>query len=264
MTNHMTTEDHMGTFLKVMVIGVILYQPTDVIHVDSGTIAELSCLSNQLLEAGSLVSWYRRSWTTGQNISLVKSCVHNDNNKYICRNEDYKAKLQIRNTQTRDSGVYFCAYYYYSTYNISNGTILIVRERSTPYNVHLLAQLQTILPNRMVQLACVVHEVPHLVYVTWNIFGTNVMGKMTSTQASDGTWTTMNIILLPEYTLTHEDKVMCEVWYRSNHIQLHWNKPVSVAEQPLVSTCSWYWKSVLTAIVLVIFLIAIHLSNTCI
>ncbi|XP_056408659.1 uncharacterized protein LOC130313958 [Hyla sarda] len=113
-------------FSKVIATEIALYQPEDVIHVDVNTTAILSCVISQLLEVGSLVSWYRKSCTTGGNILLVKSCVQKDNNRYICRNEDYKATLQIRNTQTNDSGIYFCSFYYNSPYKFANGTTLIV------------------------------------------------------------------------------------------------------------------------------------------
>ncbi|XP_075699851.1 uncharacterized protein LOC142664573 [Rhinoderma darwinii] len=243
---------------------MVLYQPADVIFVDVKTTAELSCVSNEPLQAGTLISWYRRSWTTGGNISLVKSCAsYDDMNKYVCNNNRYVATLQIHNTQTSDSGVYFCSYYYHTSNIIANGTSINVRESSTPNGfAHLLVHIQQSHPIRTVQLACVVHEIRPTVRITWNISGTHHKGTMTSIQRPGGAWTFINIILLHKDKWDHEDRIKCEVSFGSIPVLIHWQIPVEVAEKTFISTCSLFLRSFLTAIVLLIFMIAIHLSHT--
>ncbi|XP_069601680.1 uncharacterized protein [Ranitomeya imitator] len=245
----------------VVAIPMVVYQPVDVMYVDVETTAELTCESSEPLESGTGISWYRKSWRTGGNISLVKSCAKdNGQNKYVCNNSHNTTTLLIRNTQTSDSGDYICASYHN---NFGNGTALVVGERSTcEGSVHLLTPIQQPFPIRTVQLACVVHGVHHAVHITWIISGIHSKGKITSIQRSDGTRIFMNMISLPREEWNHDDWVICKVWLSSIRVLVHLEIPIEDAQKTFVSACSLYLRSVLTAIVLVICMVAVHLSHT--
>ncbi|KAM3920480.1 uncharacterized protein RB166_014913 [Leptodactylus fuscus] len=222
----------MGTCVAVgwraIALPVELYQPVDLIYVRANTTAKISCVSSQSLEGGTLITWYHRSWTSGGNISLVKSCgLDNNRNKYVCSNDDHKATLQIRNTQSNDSGTYFCTYYSHHIY-IGNGTALIVQgedQSTSKTSIHLFVPPLT-RPRDRLLLACVAHEVGHNVPITWNISGTFHKISMTSIQRADTTWTFMSIISLSRKSLTSGNRVTCEVRFNSSTpVVVHWQTP---------------------------------------
>ncbi|XP_073422752.1 uncharacterized protein [Dendrobates tinctorius] len=245
----------------VIKIPMALYQPVDVMFVDVETTAELSCVSSEHLEAGTGISWYRKSWRTGGNISLVKSCaLDNGQNKYVCSNRPYTATLQIRNTQTSDSGDYICTSHIDNI--IGNGTALVVRDKTTSgIFVHLLNPHQHPHLNNHLSsiLACVVHNVPHAIYITWNVSGRFSEGKMTSIQRSYGRWTFMNIISLPKGTLKTGGQVTCEVQFNSSTIVVvhwqntgkHWNN--------FASDCQNYLMPVVTLGLVLLLTLFSHL-----
>ncbi|XP_075050050.1 uncharacterized protein LOC142112113 [Mixophyes fleayi] len=210
-------------FSEVIVAHTVLYQPQDIVYAAVNTTTVINCVSDKILEGGTRLNWYRKSGRTGAATSWVKLCLYDNNtDKYACKYDKYKAKLEIPNTQTNDSGVYFCTYFA-SSREYGNGTTLIAGDSSTSRSsVHLMAPAQLPLPNTSVLLACVVRGARHTVHVTWNISGTHHMGRMTSTEESDGTWTFLNLISLPRNTWGHEEHVTCEVWFNSSSVRVHW------------------------------------------
>ncbi|KAM4013227.1 uncharacterized protein ACNLHF_003375 isoform 1-T2 [Anomaloglossus baeobatrachus] len=245
-------------FSKVIANPMVLYQPVDVIYVDVEATAEISCVTSELLEAGTKISWYRKSWRPGGNISLVKSCaVNKDQKKYVCSNSRYMAKLEIRNTQTNDSGDYFCTYYSENNV-IGNGTSLVIREDRTmsKMSVHLFNLLQHHLLHNHLMLACVAHGIGHAVRITWNISGKFLKGKMTSFQSPGGNWTFMNLISLPKDTLSSIGPMICKVWFDSTTVVVQYS---GKHQDNIASHCKNYLIPVLTLGLLLLLTLSGHL-----
>ncbi|XP_075050037.1 uncharacterized protein LOC142112089 isoform X2 [Mixophyes fleayi] len=243
---------------------MVLYQPQDIVYADVNGTTVISCESNESLEDKSKVSWYRKSWRTGEAPLRVKSC-YNGAHKYTCKNNKYKATLEIHNVQTNDSGVYFCTFLYgVNLLKYGNGTTLIAADSSTSRSsVHLLAPAQPPLPNTTLQLACMVRGARHTVHVTWNISGIHHMGRMISMEESGGTWTFLNLISLPRNTWDHGVHVTCEVWFNSSPVCVHWEiSERGEIHSGFTSICQTYLIPALTSGLLLLLALSVHLIWT--
>ncbi|XP_072284158.1 uncharacterized protein [Pyxicephalus adspersus] len=247
---------HLLLFSEVIVARMVLHQPQDMVSVNVGATALISCVSNENIEDEKLITWYRKNTHKPTESPIrVKACnKNNDVNKYGCRNSNFIANLEIYRAQIHDSGVYYCTFWYASLQKISNGTLLIVRDNSFIYNMDLL---QTSL-NSSIQLACVVRTSLYTIHVTWNICGKHYKGSMTYLGESGGIRTFQNLLSLPR---NYGDNVICEVWHRSPPLQLNWTIKEKGADQRLtIPHCSCYVRSVLILLYVLMSILTIHVS----
>ncbi|XP_075700690.1 uncharacterized protein LOC142665040 [Rhinoderma darwinii] len=207
---------------------MVLYQPQNIVSMDVNGTTVITCVSSDDLETGIRISWYYRKWRSSEEPVRVKSCSSdNVTHKYTCKNGKYMAGLEIHNVQLTDSGVYYCTYSYSSlSLKFGNGTNLNVGDKSTSRtSIHILGHLQPLHPHSSLQLACVVLEAHNTVHLYWNISGTYHKGRIISKEESNGTWTVVNFISLPNDTWNYGKKVTCEVWIKSSPISVNWEIP---------------------------------------
>ncbi|XP_063804729.1 uncharacterized protein LOC134981317 [Pseudophryne corroboree] len=241
---------------------MVLYQPQGTVSVGINDTAVISCAANETLEDADKISWYRKSWRSGDAPLRVTSCPHrNGAHKYTCKNDKFKAELEIRNTDTTDSAVYYCTFLYTDfLLKIGNGTTLIAADSSTPRgSVHLLAPAPPPLPNTTVLLACVVHGARHTVRVTWKISGAHHRGRMISIEEPGGTWTFLSLISLTRDTWDHGEPITCDVWFNSSAVSVHWEMP---ERGDFTTKCQSYLLPALTGGLLLLLALSANLIWT--
>ncbi|XP_040268173.1 uncharacterized protein LOC120982227 isoform X3 [Bufo bufo] len=121
--------------IQGITVEIVLYQPQNIVSVEVNRTAVITCVSSEVLDAGLKISWYHRKWRSSEAPILVKSCSSDDDpQKYVCKNEKYKAWLEIHNVQITDSGVYYCMHKHIPYFpQFGNETKLNVRDESNGY-----------------------------------------------------------------------------------------------------------------------------------
>ncbi|XP_053134942.1 uncharacterized protein LOC128337694 isoform X2 [Hemicordylus capensis] len=191
--------------------------------VDLGGRTEISCTSEYKIErGGSSFGWYKR--TEGELSRIITSC--NDGNtagRFVCKSDAgrHKLILQISNSQSADSGIYFCADGFWML-SFSNGTTsLIVGDSYTPSTQVLLLLPSAHPTSGFVQsehLACMVHGVSNLVQVSWNISGElQQEGRTRLARSSGSSLTFISLLSLPMDSRMNEKSYTCEVRFNSSN-----------------------------------------------
>ncbi|XP_040268175.1 uncharacterized protein LOC120982230 [Bufo bufo] len=258
--------------IQGITVEMVLYQPQNIVSVKVNRTAVITCVSSEYLDAGLKISWYHRKWGSSEAPVLVKSCYSDDDpHKYVCKNEKYKAWLEIHNVQITDSGVYYCMLTYIPYFpEFSNGTKLNVGEKSTSRSyIHILGHLQPQHPHSSLYLACVVLAAHNTVHLYWNISGTYHKGQIISREEPDGTWTVVNFISLPKDNSNHKEKVTCEVWINSSPTSVHWinSPPTSVLGKGDLygyspSKCQSFLRTLVIIGILLLLTLTILLTRT--
>ncbi|XP_040268171.1 uncharacterized protein LOC120982227 isoform X1 [Bufo bufo] len=252
--------------IQGITVEIVLYQPQNIVSVEVNRTAVITCVSSEVLDAGLKISWYHRKWRSSEAPILVKSCSSDDDpQKYVCKNEKYKAWLEIHNVQITDSGVYYCMHKHIPYFpQFGNETKLNVRDKSTSRSsIHILGHLQPQHYNSSLLLACVVLVAQNTVHLHWNISGTYYKGQIISREKSNGTWTVINFISLPKDNWDHGDRVTCEAWITSSPTSVHWEIPGQDESNGYVaSKCQDFMIPVVTAGTLLVLTLLIHLSRT--
>ncbi|XP_073422704.1 uncharacterized protein [Dendrobates tinctorius] len=246
---------------------MVLYQPQNIALMDVNSMAVITCVSNEDLDAITKMSWYHRKWRSSEAPVHVMSCSTGDTHKYICKQEKYMASLEIHNVQTNDSGVYYCVHYYsFGLEKFGNGTNLIVGDRSTfRTSVHILGHLHPWNHLKSLHLACVVLAAHNTVHVYWNISGIYRKGRIISREEPDGTgtWTIMNLVSLHKDNWKHEEKITCEAWFNTSSFSVHWRvQDVDELSENVISKCQSFLIPVVTAGTLLVMTLLLHLSRT--
>ncbi|XP_040187929.1 uncharacterized protein LOC120920081 [Rana temporaria] len=215
-------------------VGIVLYQPQNIIFVPAGGSVDISCISNttSVLNDLSKIFWYRKTWKDGDMLTRVASCVTMGPQTNPCRQDTSGFTITLYNIQAEDSGMYYCSHLHLRSLFFANGTTLIITgDNSDGINIgYLMITSQQPTPNSTIQLACVVRAL-HTGHVTWNISGTRHMGRRTSVKLSNGTWNILNLLSLSRDTWDYGDTVTCEVWFSSSIVQIHWTIPHKVENE---------------------------------
>ncbi|XP_072272893.1 uncharacterized protein [Pyxicephalus adspersus] len=212
---------HLLLISEAIAARMVLYQPQDFVSVDVGATAVLSCMSNEAMEIGDMMFWFRKDYKPAESPIRVKACNNKtDVHKYGCTgNSKNMINLEIYNIQISDSGIYYCSMHYVNQQKYSNGTMLIVRDNSTlNSSIYLLTTL-----NATNQLACVVNTPLHTVYMLLAVTGTQHKSRMISSKIFGGNWFFQDL-LLPRNLEDYGNHVTCEVWLCSSTVHIHWTK----------------------------------------